>query len=554
MQYQFGLIKKAYRSYKLKAKKYKQNGKLISYFICIYNIKKLKNLFIRNYFEEDRNEIIESIDCIDLQNELENLKNELTNDQIEVLNWILTEKFIDRTFWKIDGVVSEILTSYEIDQNGGYSRNKKSNELLNLLASTSLFISTNLLIFDNYEEYQRILMKSFEGFIASYSIGNEESSQLKEFTDYLLGLALMYGNTKRLKFLFRKYQIKTLEYNPNAHSSFSPLVQKALNLFNSKKEILKIIDFENKRPNFFFRDKINQLISNLLILSSHIVIKPRDFKYLSKGIIQMVKDGDKIYQINKDSFRYFISRRKSHIDKQDLFELVEHLFAKDKFDFSREMTMLLDELSEKNDSFQLSNIENFNNEYYQWVSDENLSVGEIEEILTVSDLLSRNQLAKLKFRIEKGLKKKFNSRLFYSAVINDLVEINEYMNEYIKTIPKTKHEVSFGEVFSGKKDKKNYKLDQFVNLAFYKNIDLKAKVIQSLSNGEQYYNWILNLDSFDYDYFDPYWLLHYRTSIYKREFRKHEIIKDRVEMYLKNKSNKSILKLYLELWGKNASV
>lgn len=544
--YQFGLFKKAYELYKEKAKVLKKQKKYLAAFICLYNLKKLSIYLRGNYFKDDREAIMEDLKKIDLDHELARIKNKITDENYEILKWTKEDKFINRAIWGIEDTLEKIMDFYESDHSGGWSNNSKYSEFINYIAQVSVFLGGNLIIYDNFSEFKRIVHKAFEGSIAMYSIQNPESSKIKSFNDYIFNLVLYYADDTRLRKILGKYELIELTYKRDAHLSLSKLTEKTLNFFDSISAIQDICLLESEYPNYFFKNKCNQIFKNILVLYSRITIPKKEFNSFYSKLIQFLKEAEFIYGGNERLFRELFNLKKTQINVQNLKKLF-HLMMDEKFHDDRLVRALVKYID---DDASFKNLKNQVLEIY--ISNLN-SVSEIIDAIHSSRYFENRNRNLLKKTIIKRLNSSFNERLYYNSVIFDLIDYKEFLDNYIQAIPKHKNESSFREVFGGKKDNKNIRLNEFINLAYYVGLDLKKEKYQNLSNSTPYYEWLLNIDTFDYSKFNPYWILEYQTSIYFKKFKEIHELKEKIEESLNEKFMKGIAKVYIEIYGKKSA-
>ncbi|MEZ4850070.1 MAG: hypothetical protein R3B93_15925 [Bacteroidia bacterium] len=179
----------------------------------------------------------------------------------------------------------------------------------------------------------------------------------------------------------------------------------------------------------------------------------------------------------------------------------------------------------------------------------NYSKSQLEKLINFFDLFNQKDKKLIKEIIEIRLNNEFDSDIYYSSVFANIIHYKKHLKEYISEIPKRKGEISFKEMFGGQKDDKNHRLNNFVNLAYFVNLDLNVPEIQSLSNGVDYYEWLLNLKSFDYSKFKPYWVLEYLTQNYIKKFREIKEVKMSLEKYLIKKKSKGVTDAYLQIYG-----
>jgi hypothetical protein len=76
------------------------------------------------------------------------------------------------------------------------------------------------------------------------------------------------------------------------------------------------------------------------------------------------------------------------------------------------------------------------------------------------------------------------------------------------------------------------------------DVDTTAKKFDKLRAKHLYFNWLLNLNDFDYAQFDPEWLLIYNVDSYTNKFKTVENLKIEIEKALKRAYNPELAKIY----------
>ena len=152
----------------------------------------------------------------------------------------------------------------------------------------------------------------------------------------------------------------------------------------------------------------------------------------------------------------------------------------------------------------------------------------------------------IKLLIESFLSKHFDTQIFYLAAYHGVIDYNTFFEKLVESTPRREMAKKARQSMLGYEDFRNDDLDRVITLAYKYSIDLKSEKIQALADGINYYEWLLNLDTFDYEKFDPYWLLYEPNMVFIQEFRKHEKIRSTVKEYLKKFQISRLKDIYIE--------
>ena len=134
-------------------------------------------------------------------------------------------------------------------------------------------------------------------------------------------------------------------------------------------------------------------------------------------------------------------------------------------------------------------------------------------------------------------------KVYYYACLYELVDYTRILPEYLAL---------FKETFSRKESQFQYiegevffrDLSDLLNLAFKNNVTLPTELIERMKKASDYYEWVLDMEHFDYSKFNPLWILQYPTVYYlKRIFSVHQI-KNSLKVWLRENYQPQIAYFY----------
>jgi hypothetical protein len=162
---------------------------------------------------------------------------------------------------------------------------------------------------------------------------------------------------------------------------------------------------------------------------------------------------------------------------------------------------------------------------------------------------NKSYKTKISKNISEQLDIKFNLSLFYLANLYDIIDFdaNSFNSALELSYPK-ENQLSFKSAFSGYDDKRYDHVNQLINLCFKNNIDTKTGVFQKYKELDSYYDWLLNMEEFDYKLFDPKWIVENPTKFYFRAISKSEKTRATVQAYLKNNHNSTLERIFLNIF------
>ena len=101
----------------------------------------------------------------------------------------------------------------------------------------------------------------------------------------------------------------------------------------------------------------------------------------------------------------------------------------------------------------------------------------------------------------------------------------------------------FGSSVVFQAEKRFNRVNEFMNVVFSLNITLEGDYKSRLQRLNKYYEWIADIDGFNYDYFNPDWINQYVTKFYFRRFYKSRILKNKLEEFIKSEDSNNSQKV-----------
>lgn len=527
-------LEKSYREYKAVISEVSINKNPGIYIIAKYNLLQLKNLVDRTHFANVSQE---------LEDETFVLDEMLIPDYfLDIFKLIKENKFVDIAIWEVDNKLTEIQKLWFSDQFGGSSKNNFSRDLIIEFLRAYNFAEYNLLIYYEYREFEVLVNKSLEGIIALYSLLNPASSKYNHFGYTIIDMWLFHAEPKHVKHLLMKYRLKSLNLEFE-NVVFDRLRLYIENLINST----TIITDNFKNSNYTHNDKIQKIIKNYLLIIS-VVNMDSDKKnfLLSKCLLLIETLGEWYFtcfeflneylnyenDVSAENLKKIISLMISHkYHHDDIFASSLNLYIK-KFKGASKIEY---------ETKKVLQIDNFNAEdFYNGNNFSNL-------IFLIQYLTSETKES-IKKDIEAKLKENFDDNIFYIFSIYNLIDYNKtFFDKYLNLTPDYTIKQTGHEFLGGKKEQKNYHLDKVINLMFNFNLEFTPEIraLSSRAIDKVYYDWLMNIDGFDYSKFDLYWILYYQTESYFKAFRKSQKLKSAIASGLKERYIEGVAKVLI---------
>ena len=455
-----------------------------------------------------------------------------------MLKWIKEDKFIHSKVWNLEEIVPNAIKHFISDQKGGWSSHHQNLQLLLELARLKGFIDFNLLLYDNFSEVTLLVNKAVEGFVALYSIKNKLSNRHEKLDNLVVRLILHYGDYEVVNRHLIRYNVNQIKFSSVIDEiSFH---KRIISFFESKEVIVNIVGANKNHTNSFYRQKINRLFKNILLILTRFEFDVSRLNDCVTQLISFILESDFINPINFRFLNPLIRLKGDALTEENLQEILSLSF-KNKAFRSIDRLALTDLLKSKNAKYSLS-LDSFIDPS-KLANIEDLNFG-LSDLGFIQDVIADKDRNSLKDAIRKRLDLEFSPELYCDAVLNDIIDYELYFEKYLSSITQPNKGRAFRGV--GLKGYQSYKLDQFINLAFKLGLDLQEERFQTLHGNVPYYEWLMNLDTFDYSKFEVYWIMLHPTIFYLEEFRNHPKIRFAIQEAMDKKFIEGVAKIYFK--------
>lgn len=527
--YKLGFFVEATNYFEQAASTFENEDKKTLAFICYFNLNYL-SILLENYYWGNNNhsKLIEKLKRINLEDE--NLK--LPHNE-EIFKWINEKKFYEQAFEDITQSFHNLRNQYYNSLWGGWSTGNEINNLISSYGLLDNFVNGNNIVFDFFSEFKELTDLFIETLILSHSIKGK-SDRLEEFDEWLIYKILIYGNGDKLISYCKRYKVKKLLLSEQLKRDY--FSSKLSNLIKTKKA------FEYKNP--YFHDYYNKLFVNLIVLTRLCNIDEKEIKQIATQLSDFCKTNN---FINWSNFKYTISYFKTSAKvipvnnfKSLLFTIIKNQKLHREENFIETCEVLFKSKKKlKFNTLEFDIIMDFCfkecqkcNEYHS-----------VEPIVYIFKCL--NNPSQKQFVIEKiyeVLNKNFDRNLYYKAILLDVIVTNDIMfGKFVQACIESNHIRMFNS-----KNRYHF-IDALINLVFKLNRPLPQEAKTTIEKLDLYYEWLLNLNSFDYNKFDVYWLTDYTTKYYFEKFRKNQLIRRHLIKYLNNNHDERIERIFFNL-------
>ena len=529
-------FKTSYQIYKSLEKELKEKEESeTEYFLTKLNIKYLHNL-ISDYRYDDSAEILDNIKSIDLDKVIyDEIEFSVDKDVKDYLIKIKEEAFIFKLQDKIEEITSEIEKLKHLYERGGkqHSGPNLPNQLFQTFLMLYSYINRNYIIYDTFTRYKSLTEKIFRGFIQSYNL---PEYGITSFNEFILLETILNISPKELQDILKKVDnIKTDE------DCVLNLIQKLFNftssyckngLFNTpyKNPLL-----EEQLLNFRFRIRFSDIFTNLFTILSRLDISKEQFDKSKKHIINFLELEDELAWHNIQEFGDFIKRKGFLFTSQELIEILQIGIERHKYGqckYTSFVKQVAQGLSKYYPNDKIQNTKLIKTALLKCSSDDgtNANYGDIVYLMNICDNKCKNILTNT---IENYLEDNFDDRLYEKLLRSKSYNYKSksFFLTYCKQIQKNTY-YDFG-----KHKLSTHPFINFMIVLQLLNIELTETEVQIFKNRSVFEQWLLNPAQFNYNIFDPNWLIEIKEYIILDKIRGVKEVEKAIEKELKKKFN-----------------
>jgi len=516
--------------------------KYITYFIAKYNLKQLGS-FLNNYVynREVNLELVNKLTKIDPLEEAVKLK---THTDYDLLSFIAQEDYFSDAFQNIREAVNDIVEHYYSQLNGGWSNNQHILKLNEAFAKLETFLNSNYILFDQYSNFEKLFEAVTEGLLASHAITESQGQRLEVFDDYWVHKLMLYGKKKTILKYFYRFKLKSLRYNSSSNERDS-FIDLAENLFqnNYSANTSVHVTFSN----IYFENIYDKTFANTLTMASLLELNDTVLNRFGELLFAFLQTENKLSHSSIESIILFFKRKARKIDKEILYKYFTYFLYNDKFHKSEILESVIECFPDNSLEISEKDFETLVNRSTS-VCDKCKEIHSPEILIDLFDKVGIDLQKLISVKIQTALEDNFNFRLYYLATLNDIIPLDKAkLFSLIKDINVNEKTYTFRSLFSGIDDYRNHYVDEILNLCFKFEIYTSAIEFQKFKEIGKYYEWLIDMNGFDYKNFNPEWVLDNQTYYYFKVMSKSEKLIRALREFLKANSHAGIEKVLLKL-------
>jgi len=518
-------------------KKNTPKSNLLDSFILNYNLIKLRTLLWRNFYgNNERPDLILELDKIDLTAEY---CTSIDSSEHSIIEWIYRDYFISSGYQSVFSLRDKVINHQKNTRDGGSGSNDFVWELIQNYAQFYHFIRSNYLVFEQFKEFSDITDSYIEGLVASHAV-HGDNSKLLYFDDQNLDIMLHHGKAKNIRYHCEKYGLKTISiYKPEENSATANKIIYLVKNFtkiaaHSKK------NFPDNSSTFYNRNRM--IFHNALTISSFVNFNKNQIQEIARHLDTRIIET--IHKFDLEYLQLFLAHNTEKIGNQLMNQLIKSLLTSKSNNPSYIYQSIAYQFGEYSFKFILSEKE------FEQIFNDNDTQGK-HDMYTIIEiwkmLKSEDQKKKCKAMLSEHLKHDFHYGIAQSCAIFGILELSEeHINNFITDIDSNRNNQPhhFSEQVNTIKT-----FDYFINISYHLTLDLKDSKFKILYGISDYYDWLLNIEAFDYTKFKIKWLNSFGlTSNYYKQFNLSQKLKKIIETHLLENNDPFIETQYMNIY------
>ncbi|MFD2966288.1 DUF4365 domain-containing protein [Sphingobacterium bambusae] len=545
MNYMFGNYLQAAKAFEeigvVAKKKKKETLNLITQF----NLIKLGRLIRSNYYSHEELELGKKMMEINLDKAVYFAPS--NSHHRKLFNYIKESRFYTDSVYEVQSAISKLRSEYQSYINGAQFVTHSYEQLLTGFAKMSSFIGGNMIIYDRFAEFSMQMTEFTEGLFIALALRETNSNVISNFNNYHIKTLIFDGDHKVIWRYFNKYHLKSISYVESDGEFFSLIA----NLLSNHHVVCNVYKSYPDERKDFLHERYAEIFANCFCLAAIVNMDEKQVEKIVIGIMHcFTKEDLPNFEVYVQVNNFFNLKRRQLSDEMLKKLIIFFLECRGTYR-EKPLELFAEELKLRNISISLSTSQ------YQKLF--NFALGDNGELMENFNVLcsfyaisEETFKLRVKRKIEEQLNKKFDPYHYNYAVIWGVLpfEKSDLLNRFIEaTYPDPSH-VSFGASFYGPQANPYPKFDMLFNLCFKFELSASAITKKKMVGFGDYYDWLLDLNGFDYNKFKVSWLILNPTKFFFQYYAKSPKLKEIIEDYLQNNRDIQVERLYFDIYSK----
>jgi len=453
---------------------------------------------------------------------------------------------------EITDLHKKISEHYKIQAEGGSASNGYLRSLLTTVYALTAYLTTNSIVGDYAQSsFETAYELVVDALFMCHAFNDAQSSRLLHFEDTMLVQMMTYAKPSVLREAFRKRRLKRLTYGRTAPGGqqFPKLAVRLIEGFLSLEQFMVS---DEDRDGSRFEELYGRIVGNALTLAAMLDLTPEEDRKIATAFTAAVVNGfpDARLIERTDASRTFLRTKPGAFTASQLKALCRavagNLVEWKMKDWGESLGWVLREHQPQLLAKDRALSGMIRKAVFEESARENL--GDSSGFICAwAPLLHPAEQLAIRGRIEEALANNFSADMFYLFAVHGIIGYEGWLEKFAS---ETALPVPGGEssAFGSSRFAISPGLSDLINLAFKTGIDTKGSLFARFRGHSAYYDWLLDMDSFDYKDFNEEWVMEYKTSPYLDKMFSHPKVREAVREKLKERFNPTIAE-YLVRYG-----
>jgi hypothetical protein len=483
-------------------------------------------------------ELLIELDNNSVSDKIFNLSN-ATQFEKEIVSEYYQSNILKYYSIEISSIVEKIRNHYQSQLGTSINNNNNYQILICKYAEFECFIERNSIPYRHFTNFLDIVNLFIEGAILSYSLNEYQPNKLNHFDDYILEQIILYGNPEKITTLFNQHIKSGIKY------------RKTDDVSDCKKRIIYFLEnFLEIEANFIkesyllnSKARIYKTLWNIIITLSIIEFDDDFVRACSNFLLPIINGVPDNQKYSLNHFASFI-KLKGNIINTKLLKNIYSTCLSNKILHNENLLLAFVSINNGNPPILVNDINSLNS-FIEIFFDKcktcnSIHIDILPQSYKVLNLKNRKSVKKI---ILEKLHSHFSAQLYYNACLFDIIKYDRYFEKYINLFSpplqneiNNRHSLRDETFLSG--------LNELMNLVFKYKIELPKSFIEKFKGVSNYYDWLLDMDNFDYSKFNALWILQYATIHYLEHIFSNEKVKNETKKYLRSNFQPTISNYY----------
>lgn len=513
------------------------------YLIAQFNLIRLGRLIKNNYYDKESSDLAKKLMSIKLDPVVYSATNR--SHHRKLLIYIKELRFYNDNAFEIQYGSRKLRDDYQNFLKGNNFTTHNYNQMLNGFAQLHSFVNGNHIVYDRYGEYQLQLEEFTEGIFAALALRETNSYVITEFIEYHIQRLIFDGDHKVTWRYFNKYLFRSIPYKQTDEDYFIKLI---INLLSNNHLVKSIFEEYSPEEGKLWRTRYPEIFCNCLCVAAIIEMDNDRVETITRAIMKCLAAADLPSPDAYQQVNSFFSSKQKQLSSELLHELIGFFLPYGDLYLQARLGIFTAELKVRKETIKLTQ----NQE--QQILDYAFSERDPRHFNTVAfffPVVEQPLREKIIAQIISSLREKFDVYNFYYAAVNDILPFqnSEFCDQFVVATFPDPNKYSFRSSLYGPEDNCYPLFDMLFNLCFKYDLLPTQLADRDFMGHGAYYDWLLNIDGFDYKKFKISWLGLYPTKFYFKEFRKHAVVKEQLESYLCDHRDLRAERLYIDIFN-----